>query len=204
MKTSAYSPYTYIENFDTPELNGFAGPFVSYLYNTEDERVMKISPQGVTKYLTDGSGQVLADYDGYNNHKYNYIYGNGQKLAKINTGGTKEYFHTDYLGLVRRVSNQGGNKTWSRDYYPFGETREASGANEDNGYTYEGKEKDLETNSWNNWNRHFNDEGRFTQIDPLCSMSIELKMKDYRTPLGVQYLAFQYAINQPGHPKRIY
>jgi len=70
---------------------------------------------------------------------------------------------------VRRISGQNGVADWRRDYYPFGETREASGANENNYYTYEGKEKDLEINLWNNWNRHFNDEGRFTQVDPLWS-----------------------------------
>ena len=91
---------------------------------------------------------MLSEYDGYGNLKYNYIYGNGQKLARVNSAGTQEYIHSDYLGSVRRISDENGDLIWSRDYYPFGETRLASGTNELNGYTYEGKFKDLETDLW--------------------------------------------------------
>ena len=55
----------------------------------------------------------------------------------------------------------------NRDYYPFGSVRNASGSDEENRYTYEGKEKDPETGKFYNWKRYFDDEGRFTQVDPL-------------------------------------
>ncbi len=345
--TTAYSPYTFTDNFDAPQLDGFAGSFVHYLYNTDDERVLKISPEGVTKYITDGSGQVFSEYDGTGTLKNNYVHGNGEKLVKLtrdynppadaslisdmeeiidiwsghsytkvmstdrrtgdysirthsyesshgfsnmtlnvaagvptatygyihtwvkpgdnaqwvefyvrdqsagpglfdkllgdvdsdgryevgidlaagrwnelwldlnnvnhqahdalegnrivgsfhahtNSAGTSgdtannaqfywddvfyteslytiSYLHNDYLGSVRRISDETGAVIWSRDYYPFGKVRNATAPNEENAYTYEGKEKDLETEMWNNWKRHFNDEGRFTQVDPLWS-----------------------------------
>ncbi len=66
---------------------------------------------------------------------------------------TLSYLHNDYLGSVRRISDETGAVIWSRDYYPFGQEREATAPNEENAYTYEGKEKDLETEMWNNWKR---------------------------------------------------
>ena len=85
----------------------------------------------------------------------------------MNAQGYKEFIHNYYLGSVRHISNECGAVIWSRDYYPFGKTRLASGTNELNAYTYEGKFKDLETDLWYNTARYFNDQGRFTQVDPM-------------------------------------
>lgn len=51
------------------------------------------------------------------------------------------------------------------DYYPFGGERSVTGTRND--YTYEGHEKDTEIGLWNNKARFFNEDGRFTEVDPL-------------------------------------
>ena len=78
---------------------------------------------------------------------------------------TVNYFHNDYLGSVRVITDDAGTVVWSRDYYPFGEERSVTGTGND--YTYEGHEKDTEIDLWNNQARFFNDDGRFTAVDPL-------------------------------------
>lgn len=96
--------------------------YTTYHFRTYGERVRKVTPEGISWYITAGNGQVLSEYDGYGNLKYNYIYGNREMLARINFAGEKEFFHNDYLGSVRRISDQNSDLVWSRYYYPFGDT----------------------------------------------------------------------------------
>ncbi len=84
------------------------------------------------------------------------------------TDGTyKRFFHTDYLGSIRRIST--GNSSsdfWGRDYYPFGAERAAWGL--DNDYKFTGKERDDDIALDYSWHRYYDYElGRFTQVDPL-------------------------------------
>ncbi|MDD5703237.1 MAG: RHS repeat-associated core domain-containing protein [Dehalococcoidales bacterium] len=55
---------------------------------------------------------------------------------------------------------------WSRDFYPFGEEINASGAG--NEYKFTGKEWDEESGLYYSWHRYYSPVlGRFTQVDPL-------------------------------------
>ncbi|MDD5703238.1 MAG: RHS repeat-associated core domain-containing protein [Dehalococcoidales bacterium] len=126
---------------------------------------MKVDKTGITRYIT-SSGKVLSEYDGDDNLKYNYIYSNGKKLARKNSAGIVTYIHNDYLGSVRAISNNVDSVVWNRDFYPFGEEINASGAG--NEYKFTGKEWDEESGLYYSWHRYYSPVlGRFTQVDPL-------------------------------------
>ena len=121
----------YEEDFE----EGSYGPYVDYVYNTNDERVMKVSPDipdgKIMLYINDGNGKVLSEYNRNGVLKYNYIFGNGSKLARKDAAGSVNYYHNDYLGLARAITNSSGLVIWSRDYYPFGQDRTATGTGND-------------------------------------------------------------------------
>ena len=54
---------------------------------------MKISPDipdgKIMLYINDGNGKVLSKYNRNGVLKYNYIFGNGSKLAKKNASGSE-------------------------------------------------------------------------------------------------------------------
>ena len=94
----------------------------------------------------------------------NYIFANGRRALRLNSDGSYDYFHTNYLGssiLIRKNSQS----IWSRSFYPFGGEMEASG--EGNKYGFTGKERDRETGLDYFWNRYYDkDLGRFRSVDP--------------------------------------
>jgi len=97
---------------------------------------------------------------------------------------TRHYFHNDYLGSARLMTDEGGDIVWARDYRPYGDERNNSG-NDDNPYKFTGKERDVETNLDYSWHRYYDYElGQFTQIDPQWDDLPSV------TP-------YQYAINNP-------
>ena len=63
------------------------------------------------------------------------------------------------------MTDDAGSVIWRMDYYPFGGERSVTGTGND--FTYEGHEKDAEIELWNNQARFFNEDGRFTAVDPL-------------------------------------
>ncbi len=158
--------YTYDWKNRLKTVSGTQFGEIVYTYNTHGHRIGKQVGNEKTHTIFNGDNPI-SEYDNDFELKYHYIYDSKGKIARCNSFGMKEFFHNDYLGSVRRISDGTGTLIWSRDYYPFGGTRTALGTNEQNTFTYEGKEKDLETDLWYNTSRYFNDEGRFTQIDPF-------------------------------------
>jgi len=76
------------------------------------------------------------------------------------------YYHNDYLGSARAITNSSESVVWSRSYYPFGQDRDATGTGND--YKFTGKEWDEESNLYNSWHRPYDPyTGRFTQVDPM-------------------------------------
>jgi len=139
------------------------GAFGSYGYNTDGQRVRQ-STSGGGFWSVYWGAERRAQYHG-GQLQYNYVYANGQRLVRIDKTGTPSYFHNDYLGSARRLTDANGSLIWSRDYYPFGGIRSATATG--NAYQFTGKERDTQAQLDYSWHRYYDWEtGRFTQVDP--------------------------------------
>ncbi|UCE26521.1 MAG: RHS domain-containing protein [Candidatus Coatesbacteria bacterium] len=108
--------------------------------------------------------------------RYEYIYGKGRKLAKIEYEGDVleaqvYYYHNDLLGSPVCVTDIDGNVAWKGDYLPFGEPlQDIDTVCWGNAYTYLGNEDDggLKYSRA----RYYDDSlGRFMSCDPIKDMA---------------------------------
>ncbi|NQT61966.1 MAG: hypothetical protein HQ556_03310 [Candidatus Marinimicrobia bacterium] len=81
-------PYSYVDNFDGSFSTGLAGQIARYYYNTEGERLIKASPSGYIKYITDNNNRPYAETDAQGVVAESYIYGGSQRLVKLDRIGT--------------------------------------------------------------------------------------------------------------------
>ena len=96
-----------------------------------------------------------------------YVYSGSDKIAGLKLG-VMSYYHSDYLGSSRLVSDACGKTRWESDYYPFGETLKENSINKNNDYKFTGKEYDEEMNLYYYGARYYDSKiGRFTQVDPM-------------------------------------
>ncbi len=117
-------------------------------------------------YVRDVNGAVLAEYDGAGNLLTEYVYGNGQRLAKLNPNTTVDYYLNDHLGSARAMYGSG----WSANYYPFGEVASQTGSDEDTHFDFTGQERDHGTGLMYFGARFYDAEiGRWLAVDPLAS-----------------------------------
>jgi len=90
-----------------------------------------------------------------------YIYGNGQRVAKINESGVF-YIHSDNLGSTSAITDDSGKVVEEQVNLPFGEP--ISGSER---YGFTGKEHD-ETSLHYSMARYYNPTtGRFMNLDPI-------------------------------------
>ncbi|OPX99830.1 MAG: tRNA(Glu)-specific nuclease WapA precursor [Syntrophorhabdus sp. PtaB.Bin027] len=113
---------------------------------------------------------MIAEYNGLGNLVAEYVYGNNQRLARINSDKTIDYYLNDHpakagqaLGSARTMTSSG----WSANYYPFGEIASQSGSPEDTRYDYTGQERDRETGLIYFRARYYDPGiGRWMSVDP--------------------------------------
>ncbi|MEJ2637757.1 MAG: RHS repeat-associated core domain-containing protein, partial [Calditrichia bacterium] len=106
-----------------------------------------------------------AEYDGGGKLLAEYVYANGQRIAKMNAGGDVDYYLNDHLGSARAMA---GSK-WSANYYPFGEIASQGGSQEDTRYDFTGKERDRSTGLHYFGARYYDSEiGRFLSVDAFA------------------------------------
>lgn len=98
------------------------GTSAAYGYDGDGYRV-KSTVGAVTRYFVhDGSGRILAEYDGSGNLLIEHIYLGDRRIASRQADGTRSYVQHDLLGsswIVTQSSNSGEYAIW--DYWPFGE-----------------------------------------------------------------------------------
>jgi RHS repeat-associated protein len=82
---------------------------------------------GITRYVIDADGNVVADLDGANSNALlaRYVYGDGtnQIVARVQysgTSGTAAWYLTDHLGTVRDLMDNSGSLIDHRVYDAFG------------------------------------------------------------------------------------
>ena len=91
------------------------------------------------------------------------IYFNGRRIETINSTGGRLYYHQDYLGSTRILTDRNGNQLARIDYEPFG--RELADSTKTR-YKFTGKEEDASSLQYFGARYYDSDTGRFTQIDP--------------------------------------
>jgi RHS repeat-associated protein len=106
---------------------------------------------------TDLSG-VLAD---------EYVFFNGERIARRTSAGNVYYYFSDHLGSVRVITDSGGTVVYDTDYYPFGGARPAVSTLADR-YNFIAHERDAESGlDYYKFRMLATQNGRWTSPDPI-------------------------------------
>ncbi len=96
-----------------------------------------------------------------------YIYLNGQPLAKLD-GGNTYYYHSDHLGTPQKMADSSGVVRWAVDYKPFGEASiDQTVTTITNNLRFPGQYYDVETGLHQNGSRDYSLIGRYIEADPV-------------------------------------
>jgi RHS repeat-associated protein len=102
--------------------------------------------------------------------KAEYIYLNGQSLAKIewdNIYYYHYYYHNDHLGTPMFMTDESQNIVWEGEFLPFGEAYSVTGSITNN-FRFPGQYYDEETGLHYNYFRDYKPEiGRYIEADPI-------------------------------------
>ncbi|HKD79391.1 MAG TPA: RHS repeat-associated core domain-containing protein, partial [Candidatus Angelobacter sp.] len=118
-----------------------------YIYDGDGNRVEKVSPPvnptsgTLYWYMTPG---VVAETDLAGNNPHEYVFFNGERIARKDSNGLVYYYFSDHLKTASVVTDAAGVIKSDSDYYPWGGEL-AFVANDSNHYKFTGKERDGET-----------------------------------------------------------
>ena len=121
-----------------------------------------------TMYWPGPSGP-LAETDLSGNINEEYVYFNGQRIARVDRpGGAVHYYFSDQIGSASVITDASGNVQEQYYYYPFGGIQASTGS-DPNHYKFTAKERDSESGLDYFDARHYSSSmGRFMQPDPLA------------------------------------
>ncbi len=161
--------------------------FVAYLYDGDGQRVKKDHQTGTTYdklYWHGTSGEALVETDHAGNNPTEFIFFNGQRIARREPNGTVYYFFSDHLGSSRIVTNAGGAVVEDSDFYPFGQERPVADALNNN-YKFTGQEFDPEITQYYFLARHYDAlRGRFFQPDEFTGGPVDAFSSNDPLPPG--------------------
>ena len=146
------------------------GGVATCAYDAWRRRISKVvGGSTVTKYVPDGSGQVLAEYGVTDGWQRDYIYLNGQLVARVSSvaGEGILYVINDHLGTPVALVDSVKTVRWRARWYPFGEiySEQVSIGND---VRFPGQLRDDESGLYYNWHRYYSPElGRYYQSDPI-------------------------------------
>lgn len=165
--TEAARQYIYNQNQRLIQVNN-GGTTAYYTYNGNGQRVKKVVNGVTTVFHYSLDGQIIAESNSAGNITAEYVYLNGQPLAKIE-GGNTYYYHNDHLGTPQKLTDSTGTVVWSADYKPFGEAT-ITVSTITNNLRFPGQYYDAETGLNYNLNRDYNQTiGKYIESDPLLS-----------------------------------
>ncbi len=133
----------------------------SFVYDYSGFRVKKITPSATITYV----GKHYECADGVCKK---YVFGGSQRVAvKTGTNTYYYYYHPDHLGSSSIVTDDTGNKSEEIYYYPFGGTRQDTGAVSVK-HKFTGQELDDETGLYYYGARYYDPQlGRFISPDSI-------------------------------------
>ena len=135
---------------------------------------------------------MIAEYDGAGNLLSEYVYANGQRIAKMDPDGTMDYYLNDHLGSARAMAGSG----WSANYYPFGEIASQTGSEEDTHFDFIGQERDRETGLMYFGARYYRSKAEipFLWDNPAIGRFLTVDPCDYKYP---SWSSYNYCGNNP-------
>jgi len=142
-----------------------AGQVGDYIYNAIGQRVKKMVSGVTTHFVFDQNGQL--SYETASDGSWvEYVYLNGEPLAKIDTEGIS-YIHTDHLGTPVMMSDASGARVWEIEARPFGDGATVTGAGSLN-LRFPGQYHDAESGLNYNYFRDYHPAvGRYLEADPI-------------------------------------
>jgi RHS repeat-associated protein len=115
---------------------------VTYYYDADGFRMEK-SPGNM--YWPGPGGEVLAETDLSGTINAEYVYFNGERIARIDRpSGAVHYYFSDNLESASVITDASGNVQQRYYYYPYGGMQSGTG-NDPNHYKFTGKERDSES-----------------------------------------------------------
>jgi RHS repeat-associated protein len=151
---------------DNQRLISVSDAGASYTYNGYGQRVKKVVNGVTTVFHYSLSGQIIAESNSAGNISAEYVYLNGQPLAKI-AGTNTYYYHNDHLGTPQKMTDSTGTVVWSADYKPFGEATIIISTITNN-LRLPGQYYDAETGLFYNYFRDYNPAiGGYIEADPI-------------------------------------
>ncbi len=184
--------YTYNQNNRLIQATENSITLGEYTYNGVGQRIKKVAGSVTTIYHYDRFGNLIAESNAGGSFGVDYLYLNGQILAKIDISPTEAlyYYHDDHLGTPQVLTDDQGQVVWKADYKPFGEAEVTVGSVENN-LRFPGQYYDQETGLHYNYHRyyHFNI-GRYLRADPARSSAGNIAIDE----VGHLYI---YAYNNP-------
>jgi RHS repeat-associated protein len=160
--------YMYNQNQRMIQVDEGSNILAEYIYNGNGQRIKKFTNNGMecTVYHYDKNGLLITESSGSGTIKNEYIYINGQPLAKIE-GNYYYYYHNDHIGTPISISDDGQNVVWQGEYRPFGESYSVTGSVTNN-LRFPGQYFDAETGLHYNYFRDYKPEiGRYVEVDPI-------------------------------------
>jgi RHS repeat-associated protein len=171
---------SYVYDAENRLISTNANGSYSYLYDGDGQRVEKCTPEGTTPG-TCASGatgtlywrgnfvsDALTETDLSGNVQNNYVFFNGQRVARVDSAGAVHYYFSDHLGSHGVVENATGSACEQDiDYYPYGGVQDDYCPNVAQNYKFTGKERDSES-GLDNFGARYNAStmGRFMSPDP--------------------------------------
>ncbi|MGC5809917.1 RHS repeat-associated core domain-containing protein [Ralstonia pseudosolanacearum] len=151
------------------------GTTTNYLYNGLGQRVLKSGsnvPTGATRYVYDGAGHLIGEYDQSGNALQETVYLGDTPIATVKNG-TPYYIYVDQIDTPRVITDTNNLMVWRWDQAdPFGATLPDENPTSLGSFTYNlrfpGQVYDAETGKHYNANRDYDPAGgRYVQSDPI-------------------------------------
>ncbi len=200
--------YIYNQNQRLIKAMDGSNVLAEYIYNGKGQRADKLIPSEnkCTVFHYDQNGLLITESTRTGNIKAEYVYLNGQPLAKIE-GNNVYYYHNDHLGTPMTMTDSSGNIVWQGEFMPFGESLSVTGTVTNN-LRFPGQYFDSETGLHQNGFRDYKSEiGRYVEADPLLNGFVNSKIYpegcEAKLPHGIiprQFLElnpFVYSNNNP-------
>ena len=146
-----------------------------YAYNGNGQRVKKVVNGMTTVFHYNLVGQLIAESNSTGATTAEYVYLNGQPLAKIE-GASTYYYHNDHLATPQKMTDSTGQVVWSADYKPFGEAT-TTVSTITNNLRFPGQYYDQETGLNYNYFRDYNPMiGRYVEPDRINLTTLQLPL----------------------------